>query len=321
MIPKLCAAVSVVVASAALSPPLLYDIPPFHSQIEFSVPFMGLARVKGGFEDFAGALMLDSANLERSSVTVVIQSASLHTGNERRDTHLKSSDFIAVDSYPEITFRSVGARAKSTGSYELEGDLTLHGVTRRITVPFTLRHAVTPDSSGIDYVGFDANFKLNWRDFGIAASNTNNSWFQPATMLVGDSMSVSLSIEAERRHASKVHYPRLEIVRRAIVREGLERYTTRFRRLAAERPDSAQALGRLLLDMGRGFIETNRTADAVRVLRAVVETDSTNIDAHVALGEAYLASGDSARASQMLRRAAHASGTNPHALELLGRLH
>jgi polyisoprenoid-binding protein YceI len=178
--------------------PALYETPPFHSQVQFVVPFMGLSSVRGGFDDFTGAMFIDPSKPESSAVTFLIETESIHTGVALRDKHLKSSDFFDVTRFPVILFQSDRVTPARSG-YTVYGRLTLHGVTKAIALPVTLRHEPMHDANGLDYAGFDAELTLNWRDFGIAATNAQNSWFQPATMLVNDSVRVSLSIEAEHR--------------------------------------------------------------------------------------------------------------------------
>src|SRR5262245_16090425 len=101
----------------------LFEIQPFHSQVEFAVPFMGLATVKGAFEEFTGAIRLGEQRVEKSSISVVIQTASLHTGNSLRDRHLRSSDFFDVDQFPVITFTSDSIVARTNGKYVAHGRL------------------------------------------------------------------------------------------------------------------------------------------------------------------------------------------------------
>ena len=180
-------------------PATRFDIRTFHSQVEFSVPFMGLSRVKGAFEDFEGTLSFNAARPESSIVILEIATPSIHTGNEMRDRHLRSADFFDVERYPTMRFESTRIATRSPDSYDVTGNLTLHGVTRSIVVPVRVRHGLVSNANGLDYVGFDVAMRLNWRDFGIAASNQHNGWFQPATMLVSDSVDVAVNIEAERR--------------------------------------------------------------------------------------------------------------------------
>ena len=185
-------------ARTPVARPALYDIPPFHSQIQFSVPFMGLSSVKGAFEEFGGTMFIDPERPESSAVVIAIEAASIHTGIAQRDKHLRSSDFFDVERFPVIAFRSERI-ARTADGYVAHGSLKMHGVTRPIALPFKLRHAPVHDENGLDYAGFDAEVTLNWRDFGIAATNEHNSWFQPTKMLVNDSVRVSIAIEAEHR--------------------------------------------------------------------------------------------------------------------------
>ena len=183
---------------AAFDRAAFYEIPPFHSQIEFAVPFMGLATVRGAFEDFEGRAFIHPSRPDSSAIVVVARAVSIHTGIAMRDKHLRSSDFLDVERFPLITFQS-DRISRTPSGFVVEGRLTLHGVTRTLAVPFRSRHAPMLDEDGLVYAGYDAEFMLNWRDFGIAATNQHNPWFQPAKMLVSDSLRVILSFEAEHR--------------------------------------------------------------------------------------------------------------------------
>ena len=208
--------------------PALYDLPPFHSQISFMVPFMGLSSVRGSFEDFEGRLLLDPSRPESSAVVVAIDASSIHTGVEKRDQHLRSTDFLDVERFPSIVFRSDRVTRNGNG-YVAHGQLTMHGVTRPIAIPFSPRHAPVHDENGLDYAGFDGELMLNWRDFGIAASNAHNSWFQPAKMLVNDSVRVTLSVEAE-------HRPKNDRATVVLLRGAFDSSAAQLRRRAAGSP-------------------------------------------------------------------------------------
>src|SRR5262249_46398873 len=123
MRPRLLAVVGWVLLAAVLAPGTaapdagrspggeLFAIAPTHSQIECAVPFMGLTKVRGTFEDWGGALWFNPRGVGASTVTLVIEAASLHTGNTSRDRHLRSSDFLDVEKYPRIVFVSRSVRA------------------------------------------------------------------------------------------------------------------------------------------------------------------------------------------------------------------
>lgn len=105
-----------------------------HSQINF-IADSRLISARGHFGTWDANIALDPANLSASSVTITIDATSIDTRVERRDTHLKSADFFDIEKHPTITFTSTAVRPKAEGQLDIEGDLTIRGTTRRITVP------------------------------------------------------------------------------------------------------------------------------------------------------------------------------------------
>ncbi len=113
-----------------------YELDPTHSRIGFVARHAMVTKVRGQFNEFAGSVRVDGADLGASSASLTIQGASIDTRNEQRDGHLRSNDFLALEEYPQVTF--VSTRVEQTGptSLELTGDLTIKGVTNAVTVPF-----------------------------------------------------------------------------------------------------------------------------------------------------------------------------------------
>ncbi len=154
-----------------------------HSTLEFTVESF-LIDTEGTFKVWEGAVMLDWDNIENSSVEVVIQADSIDTRIARRDEHLKTADFLDVATYPTITFKS--ARVQRTGdkTFNLTGKLTLHGVTREITMP------VTVDRLQDDHSKFRGDVTLSRSSFGI----DYNSRLNP----IDDAIKVSIVVHIER---------------------------------------------------------------------------------------------------------------------------
>ena len=109
-----------------------WNIDPAHSMAEFKVKHMMIANVKGQFSKVSGALFLDEADLANSRVEATIEAASIHTLDEQRDAHLKSADFFHVEKFPTLHFKSSGISIVKDGELSVEGDLTIHGVTRKV---------------------------------------------------------------------------------------------------------------------------------------------------------------------------------------------
>jgi polyisoprenoid-binding protein YceI len=164
-----------------------YEVDTAHSTVGFSVPILGgLSRVSGKFADFTATIVYDEADVTKSSVTAKIKTASIDTGIERRDAHLRTPDFFDAEKYPEITFQST--RVEKKGKQLLaHGTLTMHGVTKEISIPFTITGKNTnPDKKTV--VGFSGRLTLNRRDYGIAYQNKANPTF------IGDEIEIQLNL-------------------------------------------------------------------------------------------------------------------------------
>lgn len=157
-----------------------------HSTVGFSVPILGgLSQVKGKFMSFDIDLRFDEKDVTKSSVKAVIKASSVDTGIEGRDKHLRTADFFDVEKYPEITFQSSRVR-KSGKGFVATGDLTMHGVTKQIDLPFTITGKVKKD--GATTAGFRAHTTLNRRDYGVNYTNKNTPNF------VGDTIDIDIDI-------------------------------------------------------------------------------------------------------------------------------
>ena len=166
-----------------------WDIDPTHSTVGFSVRHMMVSKVRGRFGQFSGEIVTGESPLD-SSVTAEIDLASIITGNEQRDQHIRSADFFEVETYPTMTYRSTGVRAEGDG-YVLEGELTLKGVTK--SVPLTLElNGFGPDPFGGTRAGFTATGELNRRDFNVNFSAP----MQNGGVVVSDKITLNLEIEA-----------------------------------------------------------------------------------------------------------------------------
>lgn len=136
-----------------------------HSVIGFSILHNELVLVRGRFKDFNGTIHFDDKDVTKSSVEFKAKVESIDTGIEARDRHLRTADFFDVGKFPEMTFQSIRVERKGK-SYLLHGDLTLKGVTKPVTLPFTLTGAIK-DGRGNTRIGISAQTKIDRRDFGI----------------------------------------------------------------------------------------------------------------------------------------------------------
>ena len=190
------------VALPVLAAPVPFTIDPTHSQVSFAIRHF-FTRVYGRFNDFSGSIMLDEQNLANSSVEATIQAASIFTANEKRDKHLRSADFFAVDSIPTITFKSTKVSGTQGGKLTIEGNLTVRGVTRPVVLEGTMLGAGALDVTGSYSAGYRAGFEatttINRKDFNVTWNRTLD---QGGTML-GDDVVITVGVEAIREEPKK----------------------------------------------------------------------------------------------------------------------
>ena len=160
-----------------------------HSSIGFSVKHLMVSTVKGHFGDFTGEIMLDATDMTKSSVTVTIQTASISTGVEGRDNHLKSLDFFDVAKNPAITFTSSRVEKKGDG-YVAYGMFMMSGVSKEIALPFSLTGPLARQGGKI--LGADASLTINRQDYGVKWSRAMDG----GGFVVSDEVKIELNVEA-----------------------------------------------------------------------------------------------------------------------------
>jgi polyisoprenoid-binding protein YceI len=161
-----------------------------HSEATFQVRHL-VTKVRGRFTDLGGSIAFDEASPGNSTVTFTIQAASIDTGTPDRDAHLRSQDFFHVEQYPVITFASTAIAARGGDRYDVTGDLTMRGVTKRITLPVTFL-GKAKDPWGNEKAGFETETTINRKDYGL----TWNAALETGGFLVGDEVKISVSIQA-----------------------------------------------------------------------------------------------------------------------------
>ncbi len=166
-----------------------WTIDTLHSEVGFSVRHMMVSKVRGKFTKFDGEIVT-AGNLYDSSVTAEIDLASIDTGSEQRDGHLRSPDFFDTGNHPRMTYRSTGLRADGDG-FVLEGELTLKGVTRAVPLKLEV-NGFGPDAYGGTRSGFTATGQINRADFGV----TWNAAIEGGGVVVADKVDLHLEIEA-----------------------------------------------------------------------------------------------------------------------------
>lgn len=163
-----------------------------HSNALFKVRHL-MANVTGEFKDFDAAINIDRAKPENSSVEFTIQTTSIDTGNENRDNHLRSPDFFDVAKFPTITFKSTAVKAKSKTEFDVTGDLTMRGVTKRVTLPVEFL-GFGPGGRGTEKGGFSIATTVNRKDYGIVW----NRALDEGGVLLGDDVKVMIDLEVKK---------------------------------------------------------------------------------------------------------------------------
>jgi polyisoprenoid-binding protein YceI len=169
-------------------------IDPDHSVAAFSIRHMMIAHVRGQFNKITGTILYDPADTGNASVEVSIAAASIVTGIQKRDDHLRSPDFLDTVNYPLITFRSIRIEAVDGRHARVTGDLAMHGITRQITLEAEFSGPVKdPFGDGLS-MGFTAQATINREDYGI-------TWNQPMEghgIMVGRDVRLVIDLEADR---------------------------------------------------------------------------------------------------------------------------
>ena len=172
-----------------------WKIDPAHSSAHFVVRHMMITNVRGGFSGVQGTVVYDPADLNGSSVEVTIDKNTLSTGDTNRDTHVKSAEFLDVENFPTITFKSKKITKDGDG-LKIIGDLTLHGVTKEVTLNVDGPTEEQKDPWGNIRVGASATTKIKRSDFGL----TWNAALETGGIMLGDDLKLELEVSLIKWH-------------------------------------------------------------------------------------------------------------------------
>ncbi len=164
-----------------------------HTNLGFSARHAMVAKVRGSFADFSGSFTIDGADVAASSAELTIQAASIETKNADRDAHLKSADFLDVESFPTVTFVSTAVTVAGN-DVTVTGDLTIHGVTKSVDVAYEFV-GISQDPWGQTKIGFEGSTKISRKEFGLIW----NAALETGGVLVGDEIKLSLDVEATKQ--------------------------------------------------------------------------------------------------------------------------
>jgi len=175
-----------------------YKIDPVHTTVAFAVDHLVINKVHGRFKEFDGTLVLDfKADIALKSVAGTIKTASVDTGVEARDKHLRSADFFDVEKFPEIKFECARVRKDGERMVAL-GKFTMHGVTRALRLPFTLKGPIK-DPMGKTRIAVEAHTTINRLDYGLAY----NKVLETGGLAVGNEIAIEINAEAVKEEKAK----------------------------------------------------------------------------------------------------------------------
>jgi polyisoprenoid-binding protein YceI len=166
-----------------------WTIDPDHSVIEFRVAHMVVSKTSGRFLDYQGFVEMDADAKTFKTIEATIKAESINTNQDKRDAHLRNTDFLDVNQFPTITYKMKNYQ-KQGDSYSVVGELTLHGLTKSVTLNVTF-NGVAKDPWGNTRAGFSADGKLNRKDFGMVWNKTLDT----GGLVVGDEVQIHLDIE------------------------------------------------------------------------------------------------------------------------------
>jgi polyisoprenoid-binding protein YceI len=193
---------AVALIAVIVSLPLFADtfvVDKAHSQANFTVRHL-VSKVSGKFDEFTGTVVADPAKLATSSVEFTIKTASINTGNEGRDKHLRSADFFDAEKNPEITFKSTSIKATAKKNvFDVTGNLTMRGVTKQVTLPVEFL-GYAKDPWGNQRAGFELKTTLNRKDYGI---NWNKA-LDEGGYLLSEDVDINIALEAVKKVAAPV---------------------------------------------------------------------------------------------------------------------
>jgi polyisoprenoid-binding protein YceI len=296
-----------------------YRLDAGHSDVEFTIGFLG-SKVRGRFDGLRGVIAYDRADPAKSSITVVIDAKSINTGSRHRDDHLQSADFFDVAQYPTIVFQSTHI-ARQGADWLATGALSMHGVTRSVTIPFRPVHPPLADPHGSSIVDFEGSVRIARGDFHIMGGSKYNDWFdelRSATM--ADSADIALEVQGWDLDFARVPVPSVEAALARIATEGVAATVARARELKTKTPTAFDGQEYAVDMIGRALAQKGNAKDALAVFALNVELFPESASAHAALGAALEAMHDQPGARKEFEVAVKLDPRDPRALHHLRSL-
>ncbi len=298
----------------------IFSIDRSHSQLGFTIGFLGMNKVRGTFNDWGATIVYDDAKPERSSVTLSIDAKSIDTNSEQRDRDLQGETWFDVAKHPKIVFQSTRIERKGKEQYLVHGDLTMKGVTRPVAIPMTRTVPRTPDAGwGNIRIGGTGAVTISRHDFGVDGPEF---WGKA----LSDAVNIELDILGNRPNYDRwglqsKDKPSIgeELVKTLESGDGAAA-AAQFRELRAQKPNDYNFgpyhIGTVILRL----LQHRKLDDALPLLDAAIEAYPDEAGFHARLGEVYAARGDKAHAIAEYEKAQALNPDGTEAKEMLRRL-
>ncbi len=187
---KIILTLAIAVIGNTVSAQSKWNVDASHSNVKFSVSHMVISEVEGSFSGYEGTLDAPGADFNNSTINFSVNVGTVNTNSEQRDGHLKSADFFDVTKYPTMNFKSTSFKKTTGNNYQLEGNLTIKGVTKKVTFDVTYGGTVK-DPYGNIKAGFKAKGSIKRMDYGL----TWSALTEAGGMVVGDEVAIMFNIE------------------------------------------------------------------------------------------------------------------------------
>jgi polyisoprenoid-binding protein YceI len=308
------AAIAVAALSASAKPTYIHD--DAHGLVRFTVRLAGLSDVEGRFTETDAAITYNDSDLTKSSVTALIHVASIDTAEKERDEDLRGANFFEAAKFPAIRFQSNRIEQRGTGWVAI-GDLTLHGITHQIELPFEWVQKKTVDPFGNDRIGFESHFKLKRSDYGISGPKF---WGE----LISDEVDILLRISARIYNWDHINGSSKG---KSFIPELLPLFekgdAAALQRLAAIQAATGDEYNRGEWQyhvLGRKLYQHGRFNAALQVFSKYVEVYPQSSLALDDLADAYEASGDVKQAAALFEKSVKFDPFDANAIENLRRI-
>jgi polyisoprenoid-binding protein YceI len=293
-----------------------YPVDAGHSYIEFSVKYMGYAKVKGRFASFSGMIYYDAAKVESTSVTIAIKTESIDTDLEFRDNDLKSDNWLGARNFPLIKFTSKNTATTKTG-LDVAGTLTIKNTSREVVLHLDKPSGVLRDVRGDAQVIFTGLITINRNDYGVEGKNW--SAVKEGITAVEKEVAIEFSILGKQLKAPNFsnwvkneQQPPGKLYKIA-KDQGVDASIAEFQKLKGENSVNENAL----IIASRMLLLENKKKEAVQLLEANRDAFPEISGVHFSLGQAYASAGNSAKAKESFDKAVQLDPENVEAIEVL----